>query len=45
MRPHEDLPAAYLRSCQKFFDGLRRASNKQVDKQSASAYIGKSKKG
>ena len=45
MRPHQDLPAAYLRSCEKFFNGLRRASKKQVDKQSASAYIGNSKKG
>jgi hypothetical protein len=41
---HGRLPVAYLRSCQKFFDGLGRASNKQVDKQSASAYIGNSKK-
>ena len=45
LRPHSELPRAYLASCQKFFDGLRRASNKQVDKQSASAYIGNSKKG
>ena len=45
MRPHQDLPAAYLRSCEKFFNGLRRASKKQVDKQSASAYIGNYKKG
>ena len=45
MRPHQDLPAAYLRSCEKFFNGLRRASKKQVDKQSSSAYIGNSKKG
>ena len=45
MRPHEDLPAAYLASCQKFFDGLRRASKKKVDKQGASHYIGNSKKG
>jgi len=42
---HKDLPAAYLASCNKFFNGLRRASKKKVDKQSSSAYIGNSKKG
>jgi len=44
LRPHEQLPRAYLASCQKFFDGLRRASKKQVDKQSTSHYIGNYKK-
>ena len=36
---------AYVRSCEKFFNGLRRASKKPVDKQGASHYIGNSKKG
>ena len=45
LREHSTLPRAYLASCEKFFDGLRRASKKQVDKQSASAYIGNYKKG
>jgi len=45
LRPHSELPRAYLASCNKFFNGLRRASKKQVDKQSSSAYIGNSKKG
>ncbi len=45
IREHSQLPAAYLASCNKFFDGLRRASKKKVDKQSSSAYIGNSKKG
>ena len=36
---------AYVRSCEKFFNGLGRASKKKVDKQSASAYIGNYKKG
>ena len=44
LRPHQELPQAYLASWQKFFDGRRRASTKQVDKQSASAYIGNYKK-
>ena len=26
MRPHEDLPAAYLASCNKFFDELKLSS-------------------
>ena len=45
MRPHEDLPAAYLASCKKFFNGLRRASKKKFDKQDQSHYIGNYKKG
>jgi hypothetical protein len=45
LEDHGQLPAAYLASCNKFFDGLRRASKKKVDKQSASAYIGNYKKG
>ena len=45
LRPHSELPRAYLASCNKFFDGLGRASKKKVDKQSASAYIGNYKKG
>ena len=28
MRPHEDLPAAYLRSCEKFFRELGKKRNK-----------------
>ena len=27
MRPHEDLPAAYLRSCEKFFKSLKRQAS------------------
>ena len=45
LREHSTLPRAYLASCNKFFEGLRRASKKKVDKQSASAYIGNYKKG
>jgi len=45
LRPHQELPAAYLASCNKFFNGLRRASKKKVDKQGASHYIGNYKKG
>ena len=56
MRPHEDLPAAYLASCEKFFKAGRKDAamykrqieehkHKKVDKQSASAYIGNYKKG
>jgi hypothetical protein len=45
LEDHGQLPAAYLASCNKFFDGLRRASKKKVDKQSSSAYIGNYKKG
>jgi len=29
MRPHEDLPAAYLRSCEKFFKELKRSSRER----------------
>ena len=28
LEDHADLPAAYVASCQKFFDGLRVTSNK-----------------
>ena len=56
MRPHEDLPAAYLASCEKFFKAGRKDAamykrqieehkQKKVDKQSSSAYIGNYKKG
>ena len=56
MRPHEDLPAAYLASCEKFFKAGRKDAamykrqieehkQEKVDKQSASAYIGNYKKG
>ena len=45
LREHSTLPRAYLASCEKFFDGLRRAIKKQVDNQSASDYIGNYKKG
>jgi hypothetical protein len=50
LRPHSELPQAYLASCEKFFKeycymSTKRASKKQVDKQSSSAYIGNSKKG
>ena len=30
MRPHEDLPAAYLASCNKFFNELKRSSKNQL---------------
>ena len=29
MRPHEDLPAAYLASCNKFFNELKRSSRER----------------
>jgi len=29
IRPHEDLPAAYLTSCNKFFDELKRSSRER----------------
>jgi len=45
LEDHGQLPAAYLASCNKFFDGLRRASKKKVDKQGASCSIGIYKKG
>ena len=64
LRPHSELPRAYLASCEKFFNSIKQrgltkkeerlgwitrgyepASKKQVDKQSASAYIGNYKKG
>ena len=44
MRPHEDLPAAYLASCNKFFNGLRRASKNKLTSSQA-VDIGNYKKG
>ena len=45
LRPHQELPRAYLASCEKFFKELKRASKTKVDKQNSSAYIGNYKKG
>ena len=44
LQDHDTLPQWYLDDTKKFFDGLRRARKKQVDKQSSSAYIGIYKK-
>jgi hypothetical protein len=37
LREHDQLPASYLKSCQKFFDGLKHSSAK-VDKQPEPGY-------
>jgi len=37
LRPHKELPQAYLKSCEKFFDGLKHSSAK-VDKRPESVY-------
>ena len=44
LEDHAALPASYLASCQKFFDGLRRASKKKLTSSQA-VDIGNSKKG
>ena len=37
LQDHGTLPASYLKSCQKFFDGLKHSSAK-VDKRPESVY-------
>ena len=37
LEDHGQLPASYLKSCQKFFDGLKHSSAK-VDKRPESVY-------
>ena len=45
MRPHEDLPAAYLASCNKFFNELKRSSkNKLTSSQAVDIGIYKKEK-
>jgi len=44
LRPHSELPQKYLTSCNKFFDGLRRASKKKLTSSQA-VDIGIYKKG
>ena len=46
MRPHQDLPAAYLASCEKFFKELKRSStNKLTSKKATYINMGNYKKG
>jgi len=35
LRPHEELPRAYLASCEKFFKSIKQQA---IDKQQASSY-------
>ena len=34
LRPHEDLPAAYLRSCEKFFNTFHSVDNEKFKRSS-----------
>ena len=39
LRPHDQLPRAYLASCEKFFKSIKRqASSAKLDKSQASSY-------
>jgi len=45
IRPHEELPASYLKSCKKFFEELRATSSKrQATSSPQSAGIYKTRK-
>jgi len=39
IRPHDQLPASYLKSCKRFFKSLKlQASSRKLDKQPESGY-------